>query len=89
MEGEPPEIEPFEQVEGQERGEPLGGRRRLVHGESPVVDRQRLPPFARVSGKVLRRHEALSVEPRGDCLGDCPPVKEVRPFLAERREGAG
>ena len=59
------EREAFEQVQAQQGGQPLGGRRGLVHRDASIGCRDRLAPLAGVRGEVLRGHEAVGGEPVG------------------------
>ncbi len=71
------EIEALEQVERQQRGQALGGRRRLVHRVAAVGGRDRLAPLALVRGQVLRGEEAVARHAVRDRARHAPLVEEL------------
>src|SRR5215472_1864155 len=81
-------LESFEQVQGEERGQPLGRRRRLVHRVAAIGRGERLCPFALVRGEVVGGEEALALEAPGDGTAHPAAVEEVR-IGAELGYGAG
>src|SRR5262245_32769841 len=81
-------LESFQQVQGEERGQSLGRRRRLVHRVAAIGRGKRRSPFALVRCEVVGGEEALALEAPGDGTADPAAVEEVR-VGAELGDGAG
>ena len=71
------EVEALEQVQRQQRGEALRGRRRLVHRVAAIGGRDRLAPLALVRGQILRGEKALAGHAVRDRARHAPLVEEL------------
>src|SRR5712664_2040282 len=86
--GQRGEVDTLEEVEAQERREPLSGRRRLVDGVAAIGRRDRLTPRAPVRGQVRGGEEPGILEPRGNGPRHPAAVEEVG-LRTKRGKGAG
>ena len=83
------EVESFEHVEPEQRGQPLGRRRRLVDPHATIHRRDGLAPLAGMFREILGRQEPLALQSARDRLGHAPPVEGVGPVRGDLGECAG
>ena len=84
------EIEPLEDVQHHQRGEPLPVRRHLDHVESAVVGADRLGGLAAMARQIVRREKAAPRRHgRHDVVGDRALVEGARAVPGDRRQGRG
>ena len=84
------QVDAFEDVEQQQRGEPLVVRRKFVKGVAAVGRRDRLDPRGLVLREILHRQiPAVLLAVVDDGPADLAAVVGVAPALGERAERAG
>ena len=83
-------FEPVEQAEDDERGEPLGRRRRVEQRAVVELERQRLAQPRLVAAEVVARHRTADrFEVGGDLGGDVAAIEVVKAGMGELVERVG
>src|SRR3712207_8481001 len=84
------EVEAFEDVEGEQRGDALAVGRHLPHIVAAVTRRDRLDPGGGVGGEIGGAEVAAGVRGEAlDRLGHLAPVEGVRAGFGDQAQRAG